>query len=85
MSGKLDKRSEESAKVHMEAILTEINGGVKVGMTDECEEFLLKYLTSFIEKITVDAMQYAKHRGSDELEVKDVKFCLKNDHNMDSM
>ena len=49
------------------------------------QKFLLKYLTSFIEKVTVDAMQYAKHRGSDELEVKDVKFCLKNDHNMDSM
>ena len=82
---KLDKRSEDSAKVHMEAILTEINGGVKVGMTDECEEFLLKYLTSFVEQVTVDAMAYAKHRGAKELEVKDVKFCLKHDHNMETM
>ncbi len=82
---KLDERSEQSAKAHMEAILTEINGGTKVTMSKDCEKFLLEYLTSFVEQITVDSMQYARHRGGDELEVRDVKFCLKNDYNMETM
>ena len=56
----LDERSEESAKAHMEAILTEINGGTKVTMSKDCEKFLLEYLTSFVEQITVDSMQYAR-------------------------
>ena len=64
---KLDERSEESAKAHMEAILTEINGGTKVTMSKDCEKFLLEYLTSFVEQITVDSMQYARHRGGEEL------------------
>ena len=84
LMSKLDERSEESAKAHI-AILTEINGGTKVTMSKDCEKFLLEYLTSFVEQITVDSMQYARHRGGDELEVRDVKFCLKNDYNMETM
>ena len=69
----------------MEAILTEINGGTKVTMSKDCEKFLLEYLTSFGRTNHSRFYADARHRGGEELEVRDVKFCLENDYNMETM
>ena len=42
-------------------------------------------MVKFVEQVTADSLQYARHRGSDVLEDQDIKFCLKEDHGMDSL
>ena len=74
-----------SARVKIQAILKEINGGNDVSMDEECEHFLLQYIVKFVEQVTTDSLQYARHRGADTLEDQDVKFCLKEDHGIDTL
>lgn len=74
-----------SARVKIQAILKEINGGEPVNMDEECEHFLLQYIVKFVEQVTTDSLQYARHRGGDTLEDQDVKFCLKEDHGIDTL
>ena len=80
-----DKEILSSARVKIQAILKEINGGDEVEMDAECENFLLQYIVKFVEQVTTDSLQYARHRGTDTLEDQDVKFCLKEDHGIDTL
>ena len=63
----------------------QINGGEEVKMDEECENFLLQYIVKFVEQVTTDSLQYARHRGADTLEDQDIKFCLKEDHGIDTL